>query len=134
MPIPFARRQGAQADRIGGDVKILVVDDDFELAGTLVRFLTRAGHSCVTVISYQEAMHRLSWNHPDVVIADYQLPDGNGLEFLKTVHQKYPRTPVIMITGNHCQPLEEAAHNTGVAAYLRKPFSLTLLSEALRSV
>lgn len=115
-------------------MKVLIVDDDIELAGTLVRFLARSGHSCVTVINYEEAVDRLSWNHPEIVIADYQLPDGDGLEFLRTVHRKYPQTPVIIITGNHSQSLERAARTAGATAYLRKPFSLAALADAISSL
>lgn len=115
-------------------MKILIVEDDIDLAGTLVRFLSRAEHSCVTVINYQEAVDHLSLNHPELVIADYQIPDGYGMEFLRTVHKKYPRTPVIMITGNASQSLQEVALRAGAAAYLRKPFSLTALAAAIREV
>jgi len=115
-------------------MKLLIVEDETELIATLVRFLSRAGHSCATALNYQAAMDHIARSYPQLVITNYQLPDGDGLGVIKAVRQKYPLTPVILMTGYHTPTLEEAARKAGAAAYLRKPFALTALAAAIRSV
>jgi len=68
------------------------------------------------------------------VITNYRLPDGDGLRVIRTVQQRLPRAPVILMTGYHDSGLEEASLKAGAAAYLRKPFALTALADAIRAI
>jgi len=114
-------------------LKLLIVDDEAELVATLVRFLSRTGHTGGTAFNLQAAKDYLAQNQPELVITNYRLPDGDGLEIVRLVRQKYPHTPVILMTGDHEPGLQETSRKAGVAVLLHKPFSLKALTDAIRS-
>jgi len=114
-------------------VNLLIVDDEAELVGTLVRFLNRFGHDCVTAFNVQQAFDAIAQDRPELVITNYRLPDGDGFEVIKHVRQALPQTPVILMTGYHDSVLEQASRKAGVAAYLRKPFPLAALTRAIET-
>ena len=114
-------------------MKVLIVDDEVDLAETLARFLGRFGYGCMTALNVQKAIDLIIQNYPDLVITDYRLPDGDGFEVIKHVQQTLPQRPVIFMTGYHDPRLEQAARTAGAADYLRKPFTLAALTTAVQT-
>jgi len=114
-------------------MKLIVVDDEIDLAETLARFLSGSGYDCMTAFNVQKAIDLIIQNCPDLVITDYRLPDGDGFDVIKHVQQTLPRRPVILMTGYHDPRLEQAARTAGVAEYLRKPFPLAALTTAVQT-
>lgn len=114
-------------------MKLLIVDDETELVATLVRFLGRTGHTSGTAFNLQTAKDYLAQSQPELVITNYRLPDGDGLEIVRLVRQKYPHTPVILMSGDHEPGLQQTSRKAGAAVFLRKPFSLKALTDAIRA-
>ena len=112
--------------------KLLIIDDEKDLVDALSQYLSQSGHTCRTALNYQTAIDQIAREHPELVLTDYWLPDGDGLGIIKTVHREDPQTPVIMMTAYHTRSLEQAALKSGAAAYLRKPFALRTLDKMLR--
>ncbi len=80
----------------------------------------------------EEGLLFLSQHLPDLLLCDVQMPRINGLEVLKAVKQKYPRLPVIMISGAGFIQDVVAALRLGAWDYLIKPFpSLTVVEHAV---
>jgi len=77
---------------------ILVVDDDEAIRDTLYELLSEH-HLCQTAQSAEQALARLEVDRYDVVLTDISMPGLSGLELLGHVRQKYPETPVIIISG-----------------------------------
>jgi len=94
-------------------MKLLIVDDEIELVSGLIRFLGRFGHNCATALDLNGAIDHITHDASDLVITNYRLPDGDGLDVIRTVQQKLPRTPVILMTGYHESFLEEASEGFG---------------------
>ncbi len=70
--------------------------------------------------------------HPDLIVTDFNLPHGDGLEILHRAQENSPEIPVIMMTGYHTSDIAQAAAEAGAVAYLRKPFLTRELTQAIR--
>ncbi len=81
-------------------VEILIVEDKEDTATILKVLLKRHGYEAVGVASKKEAIEFFT-THPDLkaVIIDVQLPDGNGIDLIKEVRDRYPLCKVIITSG-----------------------------------
>ena len=79
--------------------RILVVDDDSSFCIMLKTFLTKKGHSVLEAFSFGEALKIFAADDFDIVLTDYRLPDGSGLDLLKEVKAQKPNAGVIIMTG-----------------------------------
>jgi PAS domain S-box-containing protein len=102
-------------------ISILYVDDEPELLGLCKIFLEQGGVFQVTPIgSVQEGLDILSTSSFDAIISDYQMPDIDGLEFLKRVRSHNEDIPFILFTGRGREEVVIEAINNGVDFYLQK--------------
>lgn len=115
-------------------VKVLILEDEPALRSGLERHLTRRGHSVVACGSVQDAIASLAQALPDVVLADLWLPDGNGLDALRSVTDPARRPPTIVMTGEATVDTAVAAARLRVHDYLLKPFSMEALDTALARI
>ena len=100
---------------------LLYVDDEEELLDLGRIFLERGGEfSVITAESAQIGLDHLASHTVDLIISDYQMPDINGLAFLKQVREKYPELPFILFTGRGREEVVIEAINNGVDFYLQK--------------
>jgi DNA-binding response OmpR family regulator len=110
---------------------ILLIEDDREIATTLLKVLEGAGYSVQWGQNGLEGRRLAESLSPDLVITDMMMPKMGGfpvLEFLKSL----PRPPkVIMITANEGGRHKAYAEMLGVDDYLRKPFAMDVLLEAV---
>lgn len=114
------------------DKTILLIDDDREIAGTIHTVLTHTGYKVHLASNGVDGQRQIETLKPDLVITDMMMPRMGGfpvLEFLKTLD-----TPpkVIMITANEGGRHKAYAEMLGVSDYLRKPFPMEVLLEAVR--
>ncbi|MHB8880105.1 MAG: response regulator [Thermodesulfovibrionales bacterium] len=79
-------------------MKILVVDDDLNIARLYKEELEEEGYTVVMAANGTEAMERFEQEKPDLVTLDIQLPDTDGIKLLRQMKEKRPRMPVIMST------------------------------------
>ncbi len=110
---------------------ILIVDDDYELSDGIRAMLEREGHRVLQARDGQQGKNLIYQQHPDLVILDMMMPRMGGfpvLEFLKGLKDA---PPVIMITANEGGRHKAYAEMLGVSAYLRKPFAMDVLLEAV---
>ena len=110
---------------------ILLIEDDREIASTLLKVLEGAGYSVQWGQNGLEGRRLAETMNPDLVITDMMMPKMGGfpvLEFLKGL----PHPPkVIMITANEGGRHKAYAEMLGVDDYLRKPFAMEVLLEAV---
>ncbi len=107
-------------------MKILVVDDNASLARAIKTFLNQEGHVADTAGSVKEGQKLLALANYDLVITDLRLPDGEGLEIIKTARECRPAEPpeVILMTAFGTVESAVTAMRLGVADYLTKPVSM----------
>lgn len=111
---------------------ILLIEDDREISSTLYGVLEAAGYTVVAAPNGLEGRQLAESKNPDLVITDMMMPRMGGfpvLEHLKSL----PNPPkVIMITANEGGRHKAYAEMLGVDDYLRKPFAMDVLLDAVQ--
>jgi len=116
--------------------KILIVDDDSDILGSLKAFLESKGYSVDTAETGTEAIEKSKANVFNLALLDIKLPDMEGTELLSRIHGTMPRMMKIMLTGHASLENAAASLNLGADAYLLKPVKpndlLRIVEEKLR--
>lgn len=115
-------------------MRLLVVDDDRVFREELADLLRDDGHAVTVEGSVPKAIERLEADAYDVVLTDLKMPRHSGLELLREVRSRWPRTLVVMITGFATVETALDAMKSGAFDYLRKPFRVEQVRETLRLV
>ena len=104
--------------------EILLVEDDFSLAGSLERVLSLAGYGVTVAACGEVGRDRASENRFAAVLTDFKLPGLSGLELVKQVHATNRRVPIILMTAHGTAELAIEAIKWGAYDYLLKPFEM----------
>lgn len=110
---------------------ILVVDDDAELSDGLKLILERQGHKVLQARDGRQAREMVDRIHPDLVILDMMMPRMGGYPVLEHFKDRPDAPPFIMITANEGSRHKAYAELLGVVDYIRKPFPMERLLEAV---
>ena len=110
---------------------ILVVDDDMELADGLRTVLERQGYRVIQARDGHQGKRQVYEHHPDLVILDMMMPRMGGYPVLEHLRGKPDAPPIIMITANEGSRHKAYAEYLGVVDYIRKPFAMERLLEAV---
>ena len=97
---------------------ILIIDDEASLRQTMARILLRAGFEVTTVGSGKETFAIINEHAFDLVYLDIRMPDINGLEVLKVIHEQYPEMPVVLFTAQPDLHSAVEALRRGASDYL----------------
>ena len=103
-------------------VRILVIDDDAVACEFLQEALSRAGYAVDSYTSAKKALKE-DLSQYDLLMSDIRMPDVDGLQFLKQVHEKWPELPVILMTAYGSLETTMEALRLGAWDYISKPFS-----------
>lgn len=118
-----------------GKKKILVLDDDPNIAATLQEILEEKEYSVVAFESPFIALNRLKVEPFDLVLSDLKMPEMDGLEFLQEVKKLCPSLPVILVTVLADVDRAVRAIQSGAFDYVTKPFDIkkiyTVVEQAL---
>jgi len=110
---------------------ILVVDDDYELSDGIRAVLENQGHKVMQARNGQEGKQLIYQQRPDLVILDMMMPRMGGYPVLEHFRDKTDAPPIIMITANEGSRHKAYAEYLGVIDYIRKPFAMERLMEAV---
>ena len=110
---------------------ILVVDDDMELSDGLRTMLERQGFRVIQARDGQQGKQMVYQHQPDLVILDMMMPRMGGYPVLEHFRDKPDAPPIIMITANEGSRHKAYAEYLGVVEYIRKPFAMEKLMEAV---
>lgn len=103
---------------------IWILDDDKSIRWVFEKALARTDLEFRTFSSVAEALNALNREQPQVVVSDIRMPNGSGLDFLAEIKQRYPDTPVIIMTAYSDLESAVAAFQGGAFEYLAKPFDV----------
>lgn len=106
--------------------KVIVVEDDKALCNGICIALKSGQASFLPCGSIQEARQEFMGAACDLIILDINLPDGNGLDFLREIRESSP-VPVILLTANDMETDIVSGLESGADDYVTKPFSLAVL-------
>ena len=112
--------------------RILLVDDDPQVLGTLTLQLRREPIEILTAMGGEEALAILRNNEVAVIVSDYRMPGMTGAEVLRAAMEISPDTVRIMLTGSaDFQTVLEAINDAHTSRFLMKPWKLAILREIL---
>ena len=100
---------------------ILWADDEIDLLKPHIMFLEEKGYKVIPVCSGSDALDVLADEQPDLVFLDEQMPGLSGIDTLRTIKQRMPRLPVVMITKSEEEHIMNDALGGKISDYLIKP-------------
>jgi DNA-binding response OmpR family regulator len=112
--------------------RILLVEDDVNLSRSINQFLSSEGFNVVLVNKIVEIAYAIQHSSPDVIVLDWMLPDGQGIDFLRGYRAQGGNIPLIMLTARADIIDKVLGLETGANDYLTKPFEPRELSARIR--
>jgi response regulator of citrate/malate metabolism len=118
---------------VSDDITVLVVDDDYHVARVHAGFVGRVPGFRVVGEAHTaaEALAETARLHPELVLMDIYLPDGDGLEVTRTLLARPDAPAVIVVSAARDAPSLRTAVQLGAVHYLVKPFGFADLAERL---
>src|SRR6266567_1493279 len=116
---------------MGEQKLILIVDDDYELSDGIRAVLESQGHKVMQARDGQQGKQMVYNHRPDLMILDMMMPRMGGYPVLEHFKGKADAPPIIMITANEGSRHKAYAEYLGVVDYIRKPFAMERLLEAV---
>ncbi len=115
-------------------MKILIIEDEIELLIGVSNYLTKENYICELADNFKNADTKLSVNEYDIILLDITLPDGNGLELLKTIKSHNLKAGVIIISAKNSTDDKIKGLDLGADDYMTKPFQLSELNSRIKAV
>lgn len=116
--------------------RILIVEDDSTFAMLIESFVKKHGHTAVVAASVKQATQCLTDQAFDLLLLDYRLPDGTGMDVLTIAQQRRPGTPVVVMTSFNDVRTAVKLVRSGAFEYITKPVNpeelLMIIGEALQ--
>ena len=113
---------------------VLIVDDEPGMRMALTANFQREGWRVESAAGTSEAMHKFRSARFPLVVTDVRMPDGDGLQFMRTVRSTNPATAVIVLTAFGSVPEAVQAIQGGACDYLTKPISFEQLQSSVSRV
>ena len=112
--------------------RLLVVDDDAHIAQGLAERFKARGFGVSMAASGKDAFAKITREHPDVVLLDLQLPEGDGFWVLKRLREEGIEATVVVITAFGTVDKAVQAMKEGAYDFIQKPFEPSLVEETVR--
>ncbi|MEK7167945.1 MAG: response regulator transcription factor [Patescibacteria group bacterium] len=115
-------------------MRLLIIDDDKELAGSMKLCLEKKGFAVDLAHNGDQASFLGRTNHYDMVLLDLVLPKRNGLDVCKEIKAEKKNTPILVLSARTETPTKIQLLNAGADDYLTKPFSFEELMARIRAI
>lgn len=102
---------------------ILIIEDDLTFSLMLTTWLGKKGFTASTAALVADAKRKIEGNSYDLILSDLRLPDGDGIQLLKWLSEKYPSLPLIMMTSYADIQTAVQAIKLGASDYIAKPLN-----------
>ena len=99
---------------------VLIIDDEAKIRSLLSRIISLEGFEVFEAGNLKSALKRLEISDIDIVLCDVKLPDGNGVEFSRTVKEKFATVEIILLTAFGNIPDGVLAIKNGAFDYITK--------------
>lgn len=114
--------------------KILLVEDDPQLAETVKQYLVFHKFVVKAVDNGTDAIEQLQFAKFDLVVLDWHLPGMDGVDVCKKFRESGGTTPIMMLSGNDTSEDRQLGLNAGANDYMKKPFEFKELTERLKKL
>jgi two-component system chemotaxis response regulator CheY len=134
----LSARGSGQFTSLGGEImRFLIVDDSSTMRRIIINTLNKLGHQdFVEAANGREGIDRLGSGAIDMIITDWNMPEMNGIDFIKAVRGTVQSkdVPVLMVTTNAAKDDIVEALRAGVNNYVVKPFTAETIKEKIDAV
>jgi len=116
--------------------KILIADDDPDIARLVEKELKAEGYATVTAFDGEQALSRVKSDDPDLIILDLMMPKLNGFEVLKEIREKFTDKwrPVMIVSGNSDLDTVRKCYDLEADHYLNKPCTAENLIRGVKTM
>ena len=107
-------------------MRFLIVDDSSTMRRIIINTLSRLGHrDVIEAANGREGLDRLAHNQVDMIFTDWNMPEMNGIEFVRAIRAMdgMSAVPILMVTTNAAKADIVEALRAGVNNYVFKPFT-----------
>jgi signal transduction histidine kinase/ActR/RegA family two-component response regulator len=127
QPVAPAATQASSFD-------VVVVDDDPSVLAVLCAYLEKMGYRVRGLSSGAEGLRAVVERPPDVVLSDIGMPGMDGIELCRSLKERVPKLPVILMSGQASSIEGERIRRSGASALLPKPFTMRQVTEVLNAM
>lgn len=113
---------------------ILIVDDNPNMSSLLAEMLEIFEYDSERASDGTEAMEKLEDHEFSMIITDMRMPNMTGLELTKHVKSRFPKIPIVLISGYSVADVEKDGDGTKPDGFLAKPFMMSDIEELLNSL
>ena len=117
-----------------GRSKVLIVDDEPDICFLFGKILKMRNLRTDFANNLADASRSVQEDPPSVIFLDNSLPDGQGIDFISFLKERYPTTRIIIITANDGSIDKIRAFQQGADDFLGKPLSLELINRSLDNI
>ena len=114
-------------------MRILIVEDEVTLNKTIAEGLMEFGYQTDTSESFKDAEYYIGIRNYDLVLTDWMLADGNGIDLIALVKQKSARTSVVVLSAKDDKESEIKALRAGADDFIKTPFDFDVLVARLEA-
>lgn len=115
-------------------MKILIIEDNIDLAENMFNYLKKEGNICETAKDYHDGQDKIAAYEYDCIVLDIMLPDGNGLKLLEELKRQNNKSGVLIVSAKNALEDKLDGLNLGADDYLTKPFHLPELNARLYAI
>lgn len=115
-------------------MKILIVEDETDLLITISNYLTKENYICELADNLQKASEKIAIYEYDIILLDITLPDGNGIDLLKSIKKKNLKAGIIILSAKSSLDDKITGLDLGADDYITKPFQLSELNSRIKAV
>ena len=115
-------------------MKILIIEDENELADSISEYLSEENYLCEFARTYNQPLEKIESFHYDCILLDIMLPDGNGMNILEELKRQDKQDGVIIVSAKNALDDKIKGLKIGADDYLTKPFHLSELAARIYSV
>ena len=114
-------------------MRILIVEDEVTLNKTIAEGLQEFGYQTDSSENFKDAEYYIGIRNYDLVLTDWMLQDGDGIDLINIIKHKSPRTSVVVLSANDDKESEIKALRAGADDYIKKPFDFDILVARLEA-
>jgi CheY-like chemotaxis protein len=116
---------------VGSTPVLLCVEDDSDISGYVCEMLKIAGYQTMVAANVIEALRLARTQHFDLILLDYHLPDGTGLELCRMIRAIDPKTPILFYSNITDPETRRSAIAAGAQGYIRKMEAFDILEQTI---
>lgn len=113
------------------DLRLLLVEDEQALRDVMTELIGLLGATVTACSGGFEAIEQLKIHNFDLVLSDVRMPEGTGQDLLTFMNNEMKQRPPIILLSGHSEVSEYLACQMGVASFLVKPISLSILEQEI---